>query len=166
MKDHGFGSWLHLDEVASAVSGAGSEGAAQGRASEEARAAAAAGPDAASGRLGHEWLEDQPALDLVFTLDNATGRSTRRFWSKRKAQPRPLGAQRSIRRTGAADEPPRPIAGRTTPLRLRLARSTAGNRPRSRGRWRNWASSISGPIRLGRWVAALKSTFDEANRAA
>jgi hypothetical protein len=164
VKDHGFGSWLHLDEVASAVSGAGSEGAAQGRASEEARAAAAARPDAASGRLGHEWLEGQPALDLVVTLDNATGRSTRRFWSKRKARPRPLGAQRSIRRTRAADEP-RPIAGRTTPLRLRLGRSTAGSRPRSGGRWRNWASSISAPIRLGRRVAALKSTH-EAKRAA
>ena len=42
---------LHLAEAASAVGGAGAEGAAQGGASAQARAAAAAGHDAASGRL-------------------------------------------------------------------------------------------------------------------
>ena len=51
VKDHGFGSWLHLDEAASSVGGRGGESAAQGGASEEARAAALAGDDAASGRL-------------------------------------------------------------------------------------------------------------------
>ena len=49
------GPWLrlglHLDEAASSVDGRGGEGAAQGRASEEARAAAVAGDDGASGRL-------------------------------------------------------------------------------------------------------------------
>jgi hypothetical protein len=31
--DHGFGSWLHLDEAASSVEGRGRQSAAQGRAS-------------------------------------------------------------------------------------------------------------------------------------
>src|SRR5271157_3012439 len=51
VKDHGFGSWLHLVEAASSVEGCGGEGAAQGGAPQEARAAAIAGDDAASGRL-------------------------------------------------------------------------------------------------------------------
>jgi hypothetical protein len=51
IKDHGFGSWLHLDQAASAMGGGRAEGAAQRGASEEARAAAVAGHDAASGRL-------------------------------------------------------------------------------------------------------------------
>jgi hypothetical protein len=51
VKDHGFGSWLHLDEAAPTMGGRGGEGAAQGGASAQARAAAAAGHDAASGRL-------------------------------------------------------------------------------------------------------------------
>jgi hypothetical protein len=51
------------------------EGAAQRRASEEARTTAAAGHDAARGTHGsrHAWLEGQPALDLIVTLDDATG---------------------------------------------------------------------------------------------
>ncbi len=49
--DHGFGSWLHLAQGASAMGGRGGQGAAQGRAPEEARAAAVAGDDAASGRF-------------------------------------------------------------------------------------------------------------------
>ena len=56
------------------------QGAAQGGASAQARAAAAAGHDAASepapAQAGdgsrHEWLEGQ-ALDLIVTLDDATG---------------------------------------------------------------------------------------------
>ncbi len=57
------------------------EGAAQGGASEKARAPSLAGNDAASepapAKAGdgsrHEWLEGQPALDLIVTLDDATG---------------------------------------------------------------------------------------------
>ena len=44
-----------------------------GGASAQARAAAFAGHDAASGRLAARWLEGQPALDLIVTLDDATG---------------------------------------------------------------------------------------------
>ena len=51
IKDHGFGSWLHLAQAASAMGGRRAEGAAQGGAPEEARAAAFARHDAASGRL-------------------------------------------------------------------------------------------------------------------
>jgi hypothetical protein len=39
----------------------------------------------------HACLEDQPPLDLIVTLDDATGRSIRRFWSTRRARPRPSG---------------------------------------------------------------------------
>src|SRR5271167_1059061 len=51
VKDHGFGSWLHLDQASSSVDGGGRESAAQGGAPAQARAAAAAGDDAAPGRL-------------------------------------------------------------------------------------------------------------------
>ena len=68
-------------EAASAVVGGRAEGAAQGRASEEARAAAFAGDDAASepapAKAGdgsrHAWLEGEPPLDLIVTMDDATG---------------------------------------------------------------------------------------------
>jgi hypothetical protein len=63
------------------VGGRRAESAAQGRPPQEARAAAAAGDDAASepapAKAGdgsrHAWLEGQPALDLIVTLDDATG---------------------------------------------------------------------------------------------
>ena len=45
----------------------------------------------------HAWLEGQPALDLIVTMDDATGRSIRRSWSRRKARP--------LLRTRPADEP-------------------------------------------------------------
>ncbi len=58
-----------------------SEGAAQGGASAQARAAAPAGHDAAPepapAKAGdgsrHEWLESEAPLDLIVTLDDATG---------------------------------------------------------------------------------------------
>jgi hypothetical protein len=51
VKDHGLRLGLHLAEAALAGEGRGGQGAAQGGASQEARAAYAAGDDAASGRL-------------------------------------------------------------------------------------------------------------------
>jgi hypothetical protein len=39
----------------------------------------------------HEWLEGQPALDLIVMLMTRPGRSIRPSWSKRKARPRPSG---------------------------------------------------------------------------
>ena len=55
------------------MEGLGAEGAAQGGAPAQARAPSAAGDDAASDGSRHEWLEGQPALDLIVTLDDATG---------------------------------------------------------------------------------------------
>ena len=78
MKDHGFGWGLHLDEAASSVEGRGREGAscaARERIAGEARAPPAAGDDGAPGRGSAPplWLEGQPPLDLIVTLDDATG---------------------------------------------------------------------------------------------
>src|ERR1700722_17802943 len=72
---------LHLAEAASSVEGRCRKGAAQRGAPEEARAAAPAGGDAASepapAKAGdgsrHAWLAGQPALDLIVTMDDATG---------------------------------------------------------------------------------------------
>ena len=73
VKDHGFGwgyTWtkLHLQWM-----GVVGEGAAQGGAPQEARAAAAAGDDAASGRLAPRLARRPGALDLIVTMDDATG---------------------------------------------------------------------------------------------
>ena len=65
---------LHLAQAASAMGGRCAEGAAQGAASAQARAAAVAGDDAAPGDgPRHAWLEGQAALDLIVTMDDATG---------------------------------------------------------------------------------------------
>ena len=39
----------------------------------------------------HEWLEGQAPLDLIVTLDDATGAIYSAFLSRRKARPRPSG---------------------------------------------------------------------------
>ena len=39
----------------------------------------------------HEWLEGQPPLDLIVTLDDATGEIYSAFLTRRKARPRPSG---------------------------------------------------------------------------
>src|ERR1700722_11699873 len=63
---------LHLDEAAPSVEGRGRQGAAQGRASAQARAACVAGMLHQDGSR-HAWLAGAPALDLIVTLDDATG---------------------------------------------------------------------------------------------
>jgi hypothetical protein len=73
VKDHGFGSWLHLDQAASAMGGAGAQGAAQRGAPREVRAAAVARDDAASGRLAPPMARRPGTLDLIVTMDDATG---------------------------------------------------------------------------------------------
>ena len=55
------------------MGGGCSQGAAQGRPPQEARAAAAAGHDADQDGSRHEWPEGQAPLDLIVTLDDATG---------------------------------------------------------------------------------------------
>ena len=72
---------LHLAQAASAIGGRCWEGAAQGGAPSQARAAASAGDDAASepapAKAGdgsrHAWLEGEAPLDLIVTMDDATG---------------------------------------------------------------------------------------------
>jgi hypothetical protein len=102
----GFGSWLTPGEAAPAVDGAGDEGAAQAGASAQARAAAAAGDDLHQDGSSHEWLEGRPALDLIVTLDDATGAIYSAFLVEEEGTGLDLpGAQRGVRRTRAADEP-------------------------------------------------------------
>jgi hypothetical protein len=43
------------------------------------------------GRLAARLPRGPAAPDLIVTLDDATGRSIRRFWSTRRARPRPSG---------------------------------------------------------------------------
>src|SRR5277367_3613257 len=57
VKDHGFGSWLHLAEAASAMGGRCPEGAARGGASAQARAAALPGMMLHQDGSRHVWLE-------------------------------------------------------------------------------------------------------------
>ena len=79
----GEGPWLrlglHLDQAAPSVDGRGGEGAAQGGAPAEARAASAAGDDAVSGRLATRLAEARAALDLIVTMDDATSAITSMF---------------------------------------------------------------------------------------
>jgi hypothetical protein len=39
----------------------------------------------------HEWLEGQPPLDLIVTLDDATGAIYSAFWSRKRERTRPSG---------------------------------------------------------------------------
>ena len=96
---------LHLDQASSSVDGGGRESAAQGGASEEARAAAAAGMMLHQDGSRHGWLEGQEALDLIVTMDGATGRSIRCSWWRRRARPRPSGRRRRCSAARPADEP-------------------------------------------------------------
>ena len=73
IKDHGFGwgyTWLKLHLQ---WKGVVRKGAAQRGAPEEARAAAPAGDDAASGRFAPRLARGRPPLDLIVTMDDATG---------------------------------------------------------------------------------------------
>ena len=64
---------LHLDEDAAACGRAWSIGpGGAGRIGASGRAQAVRGDDAAPGRQPHAWLEGQPTLDLIVTMDDAT----------------------------------------------------------------------------------------------
>ena len=64
---------LHLTQAAYAVEGRNREGTAQGGASVEARAASTAGMMLHHNGSHHAWLEGVPPLDLIVTMDDATG---------------------------------------------------------------------------------------------
>jgi hypothetical protein len=54
----------------------------------------------------HEWLEGKPPLDLIVTMDDATGEIYSAFLIEEEGTALDLpGAERSVRRARAADEP-------------------------------------------------------------
>ena len=73
----GEGSWLrlglHLAEAASAVGGAGAQGAAQGAHQGKRERRPLPGMMLHQDGSRHDWLGGQPALDLIVTLNDATG---------------------------------------------------------------------------------------------
>ena len=107
IKDHGFGwgyTWLKLHLQ---WAGVVPKGAAQGRASEEARAAAAAGHDAASGRLAARMARRaEPPLDLIVTMDDATGAIYSAFLVEEEGTASTFRALKEVfSRARPADEP-------------------------------------------------------------
>jgi hypothetical protein len=70
---HGFGSWLHLDEAAPAVDGRCGRRRAKGAHRRKRERRPLPGMMLHHGGSRHAWLEGQPALDLIATLDDATG---------------------------------------------------------------------------------------------
>ena len=95
VKDHGFGwgyTWLKLHlQWAGVVPKAPRKGAHR----QEARAAAAAGHDAAPGRLAPRLARGRARrLTSLSRSTTRRGRSIRRFWSRRRARPRPSGRSR------------------------------------------------------------------------
>ena len=99
----------------------------------------------------HEWLEGQPALDLIVTLDDATGAIYSAFLVEEEGTASTFralkevfgqhGLPMSLYTDRGAHYFHTPKARRDRP---RLSR------PRSGGRWSNSGSSISGPIRRRR----------------
>ena len=82
------------------------------------------------------WLEGTPDLDLIVTMDDATSRSTRHFWSRRKARLRRCGRCLRCSPRRACHRASTPIAAATTSSpRRRARRSTRSGSPRSAGRW-------------------------------
>ena len=91
----------------------------------------------------HEWLEGQPALDLIVTLDDATGAIYSAFLIEEEGTASTFRALKEV-----FSQRGLPMSLYTSPglafsARPRPARSTAAVRPRSGGRSRNWASSTS-----------------------
>ena len=63
----------------------------------------------------HEWLEGRPPLDLIVTLDDATGAIYSAFLIEEERL-RPGGAQRGVRRAWASDEPLHGSRGAPVPV--------------------------------------------------
>ena len=102
----------------------------------------------------HAWLEGQPALDLIVTLDDATSAIYSAFLVEEEGTASTFRALKEV--FGAHGLPMSLYTDRGshyfhTPKAA--ARSTAAVRPRSGGRWSIWASSISRPIRRRRAAA-------------
>jgi hypothetical protein len=73
IKDHGFGSWLHLAQAASAVGGVVPKAPRKGAHRRKRERRPLPGMMLHQDGSRHAWLEGQPALDLIVTLDDATG---------------------------------------------------------------------------------------------
>ena len=96
----------------------------------------------------HAWLQGQPALDLIVTLDDATGAIYSAFLVEEEGT---ASTFRALKETFGAHGLPMSLytdrGAHYFHTPRRAARSTASGRRRSGGRSSNSASSISGPIR-------------------
>ena len=105
----------------------------------------------------HAWLEGEPALDLIVTLDDAKGAIYSAFLVEEEGT---ASTYRALNEVFSQHGLPMSLytdRGSHYFHTTRPARSTAAFRPRSAGRWRNWASSTSalshhrrGAVRSGR----------------
>ena len=96
----------------------------------------------------HAWLEGQPPLDLIVTMDDATGAIYSAFLVEEEGTASTFRALKEV--FGKRGLPMSLYTDRgahyfRTPKPA--ARSTAAIRPRSGGRWSNWELSTSGPSR-------------------
>jgi len=97
VRDHGFGwgyTWLELHlQWAGVVAKAPRKGAHR-RKRERRPLPGMMEPAPAKAGDGsrQEWFEGEAPLDLIVTMDDATGAILRRFSSRRRARPRPSGA--------------------------------------------------------------------------
>ena len=97
-------------------------------------------------------LQGQPPLDLIVTMDDATSAIYSAFLVEEEGTASTFRALMEV--FGRARPAAEPLHRSRQPLlshgRRLAARSIARHRPRSAGRWRIWASSISRPIRRRR----------------
>src|SRR3984885_3538736 len=91
VKDHGFGSWLHLAQAASAMGGRRAEGAAQGGIGGSASGAGRRGGGCCRTARATNGSKASPPLISLSRSMTRRERSIRPFWSKRKARPWPSG---------------------------------------------------------------------------
>ena len=145
VKDHGFGwgyTWLKLHlQWAGVVPKAPRKGAHRRKRERRPLPGMMLHQDGSR----HEWLEGQAALDLIVTMDDATGAIYSAFLVEEEGT---ASTFRALKEVFAEHGLPMSLYTdrgshyfRTTKA---AARSTAAHRPRSAGRSRNWASSISG----------------------
>ena len=148
MKDHGFGwgyTWtkLHL-QWAGVVPKAPRKGAHRRKRERRPLPGMMLHQDGSR----HEWLEGQPALDLIVTLDDATGAIYSAFLIEEEGTASTFRALNEVFSEHGLPMSLYTDRARTISARPRpAARSIGAIRPRSAGRSLNWGSSISGPIR-------------------
>ena len=147
VKDHGFGwgySWtkLHL-QWKGLVAKAPRKGAHRRRRERRPLPGMMLHQDGSR----HAWLEGQPPLDLIVTLDDATGAIDSAFLVEEEGTASTFRALKDVFGTHGLPMSLYTDRGAHYFYSPRPGRSTASSRPRWAGRWRSSASSISGPIR-------------------